>query len=146
MLDEKASTTDTTDDADALRRLRNSMGERQNALYNEAHDLLDDHISAMISLHPELSDAVGLLLGVFLGDEHNKVALKPTLRMLGLAAPGLAGRAAALYDVSLLLEEADVRRLRRSGLSSLEIDLGLRERWLVSAKERLAEAFGESTA
>lgn len=81
-------------------------------------------------------------MDVFLGSESEQAALKPTLRILGLASPGVAVRAAALYDVSLLLESANVGRLRWSGLSSLEIDIGLRERWLMSAKERLAEAFG----
>jgi hypothetical protein len=143
VLDDNGSNTETTDEADALRRLRHRLRERQDSLYNEAHDLLDDHISAMCSLHPELNDAVGVLMDVFLGCEYEKMALRPTLRMLGFAAPGMAVRAAALYDVSLLLEwSGDVRRLRRPGLDSLEMELGLRESWMVLAKQRLAEAFG----
>lgn len=144
MLDDNGRATEATDEADALRRLRGHLNKRQNALYDEARDLLDDHLTAMRPLHPELSDAVGVLMDIFLGPESEHTALKPTLRMLGLAAPGVAVRAAALYEVSLLLEDSDLGRLRWRGLSSFEMELGLRERWMPVVKERLAHAFGGS--
>lgn len=139
MLDDTEIHATTDNDAEALHRLRDRLAERQSELQGTAHDLLDDHLSAMLSLHPELSDAVDVALGLVINCEYD--SLKHVLRVLGFAAPNTLGRAAALYDVTLLLEGSDVGRLRQRGLTSLEIDLGLRERWLEVAKERLAANF-----
>jgi hypothetical protein len=142
MLDQIVGSTPSDDTAESLRRLRGGLQDRQNALLEEAKDLLEDHLTAMMSLHPELSDAVGVVLGVLLDEDYGTDALRPALQVLGLAAPDVAGRAAALYDLCLLLEDSDLGRLRWRGLYSFEIELGLRERWMSAVKERLAQAFG----